>query len=89
MELDVRGRSVILTWKPPESDGGSPVTGYIVETSTLVGECTIHRDTIELPANQTVHREQDVNPSEFYLWRVAARNASGTGPYFDCEFISI
>lgn len=28
---DIKEDSVTLTWKPPKSDGGSLVTGYIVE----------------------------------------------------------
>ncbi len=28
---DIKGTSVVLDWKAPDSDGGSPITNYLVE----------------------------------------------------------
>ena len=28
---DIKGTSVVVNWKAPDSDGGSPITNYIVE----------------------------------------------------------
>ncbi|MDQ1475854.1 MAG: hypothetical protein QOE62_1083 [Actinomycetota bacterium] len=67
--------SVLVRWKPPLSDGGSPVTGYIVTPST---------GGVALPprlfgATATTGTVTGLTDGQSYSFTVAAVNALGTG----------
>jgi hypothetical protein len=69
--VDAGNGEATVSWQPPASDGGTPITGYIVtansgESCTTKGElrCTV-------PA---------LNNGFIYTFTVKARNAAGTGP---------
>jgi predicted phage tail protein len=68
-----------LTWSPPVSNGGSPVTGYRVtrdgQDSTGGGSYS----TI-LPATARAFRFTLLNPAAGYTFTVSAVTAVGTGP---------
>lgn len=66
------GRSVAVSWTPPASDGGSPVTGYTV---TRTGGAAV-----EVPATTNAWLWSGLEPGAPYTFTVAAINASGTGP---------
>ncbi len=63
--------SVTIVWTPPASNGGSPITGYVITPSSgspvTVGNVTT--DTVTGLTNGTP-----------YTFTVAAINAAGTGP---------
>ena len=74
---DVTSTSLTIKWKPPDTDGGSPITNYVVEqserfsprwnkiSSDNLTECEF---TIKnLPEGQT------------YQFRVSAQNKAGVG----------
>ena len=72
---DLSPTSVTLTWTPPSSDGGSPITGYTVEMkdkfSTRWTKATrelISETTVVLP---------DLKEKEEYQFRVIAENKAG------------
>lgn len=74
---DVKADSVMLSWKPPKSDGGSPVTKYLIEKCdtkknrwTAVGE---------VDAQTLSYNVQKLLEDQPYLFRVSAINAEGQG----------
>ena len=51
MPDEVRAEHVKLSWQPPEDDGGTPITNYLVrymdiDTGEWVSACTVSRRTI-------------------------------------------
>lgn len=64
-----------LSWSPPESDGGLPVTSY-----------TIYRDGVPvatLDAGTTSWSEAGLTPFHAYSYAVSGTNAVGEGPRSD------
>ncbi len=67
---------IMITWMPPDDDGGSPVTGYRVYRSHDGEDSMIH----EGPANITLYADDDVIHEQTYHYRVSALNDAGEGP---------
>lgn len=66
-----------LTWEAPEYDGGSPITGYVIELrnrASIKWEPTMTTGADELSAVLT-----DVVENEEYFFRVRAQNMVGVG----------
>lgn len=72
---------MVLTWKAPEHDGGSPILGYTVEKRDTFmnmwsGCGKVDKDTLSI-------RVSGLFEGQSYLFRVAAENQCGRGEY--CE----
>ena len=67
---------VDLKWTPPASDGGSPITGYIVEKKDKWGDW---EKAAEVPADQTTATVPDLIQGQPYEFRVRAVNKAGPG----------
>lgn len=70
-----------VTWSPPETDGGSPITNYILEyrsESTATWKRVTQEKLLE-----TKYTAKGLKDSELYEFRVAAENKAGVGPYSD------
>jgi len=68
---------VILTWTAPSNNGGTPITGYLVERSTSSsGPWT------QLPTGSTTpsYTATGLTNGTLYYFRVSGINAVGTGP---------
>jgi hypothetical protein len=63
---------VVLTWRPPASTGGSPVTGYV---ACRTGGATCQT----LPATATTATFGSLNRKTSYTFTVRATNSVGTG----------
>lgn len=71
----VKGTAVTLTWSPPVSLGGTPVTGYRVWIKRAGGDWRQLKPTTEVPR----YTVGDLRKGD-YWFKVAARNAVGWGP---------
>ena len=67
-----------ITWTAPADDGGSPVTGYVVEES-IDGSAYTERDRPS--ATPTEVEFTGLTPGATYQYRIAAINAEGTGAF--------
>jgi hypothetical protein len=85
---NVSSQSVSLSWKPPKSDGGSPITNYIVErlefNADIQVEATWNRSAI---TRLTYFIDDFVTPSSKYQYRVIAQNLQGRST--PCEPTSV
>jgi len=68
-------RKVTLSWSPPASTGGSPVTAY----SVMRGDSAANLTLIATVGNVTSYVDTDVNAGQRYFYAVLARNAVGGG----------
>ncbi|XP_015183294.1 PREDICTED: twitchin isoform X5 [Polistes dominula] len=67
---------VDLAWTPPANDGGSPITGYIIEKKDKYGEW---EKAVEVPGDQTSATVPDLIEGQPYEFRVRAVNKAGPG----------
>jgi len=74
---EVTKDSAVLTWKAPESDGGSPITGYVVERS-LAASARWLRVNKQTVTELRLRVEELVEDNE-YMFRVIAENKVGQG----------
>ena len=68
-----RKKSVVLTWKPPRSAQGAPVTGYRVSSSAVGRGMTVS-------ANKTKVRIKRLRRGKKHTFSVAALNEMGLSP---------
>ena len=70
------GGAVSVSFTPPTSDGGSPITGYIATCASTDGGATKSKSGAASPLLVT-----GLTNGNHYHCRVRASNAVGTGPY--------
>jgi len=75
---DVTKESCVLTWTPPESDGGTEITGYLVERST--GQSARWIRVTKDPVPDATLTVTDLIEDNEYEFRVIAINKVGEGP---------
>ena len=74
---DVTSVSCHLTWNPPQSDGGTPVTGYIIERRTDVDGRWIQLKKVKPTTNDL--DVTDLSEGQKYEFRIIAENKVGAG----------
>jgi titin len=72
--------SCIVTWSPPTTDGGSPVTGYQLEHRLIDRLNWVRADSSQLISG-TCHRVTGLADGQSYQFRVAAENRVGLGDW--------
>lgn len=75
--FDVSRDGMTLTWYPPEDDGGSQVTGYIVERKEVRADRWVRVNKV--PVTMTRYRSTGLIEGLEYEHRVTAINMRGTG----------
>lgn len=77
---DISQNTLTLQWKPPESDGGSPIESYIVERRdksakewNVVGQVEAKGDGIHQIVDDKVVEDKE------YYYRLKAVNKAGPG----------
>ncbi|KAI8488689.1 Titin-like, partial [Branchiostoma belcheri] len=74
---DVQPDSVTLSWKPPDSDGGSEVTNYIIEKSDNRGATWVY---VSSGVKRTICKVGKLVRNKEYSFRISAENRFGVGP---------
>ena len=75
---DYYTNKITITWTPPESDGGSPITGYFVERKEKTSSrwVRVTKETI----TETTLTVTGLTEGTEYQFRVYAENLAGPGP---------
>ena len=74
--VPARGKGIQLSWSPPASNGGSPITGYNVYRGTVPGGETL----LTSVGNVTSFKDTTTTRGQTYYYTVKALNAVGEGP---------
>ncbi|KAI6175533.1 hypothetical protein M3Y97_00699600 [Aphelenchoides bicaudatus] len=72
--------AITLQWTRPLSDGGSPITGYVLEKRLYNQNAPWERATFGT-ITDVRYRVTGLTPQKTYEFRVAALNAAGQGEY--------
>ncbi|MEL6890916.1 MAG: fibronectin type III domain-containing protein [Actinomycetota bacterium] len=75
---DASGTAVTLTWSAPGNDGGSPLTGYVLDGSVVGGSAVV--SGLTLSASSTTHTVTGLTTGTTYRFTIVARNGVGQGP---------
>ena len=84
MVTDVHKHSMTLTWQPPASDGGAPITGYIIEirdTSVQGSWTRVDRVRPHIYHYTISHLTEGHN----YVFRIIAENGIGRSHPLDAR----
>jgi len=73
---DITGNSMHLAWKSPEDDGGSAITGYIVEVKQL--DRDMWSDLATTNQRELQFTATGLKLGKLYAYRVSAKNKYGT-----------
>jgi len=75
--------SAKLSWKPPSNDGGSPLTGYIIEKKE--GRRTTWARCDKISPDVTTYNVKNLTEGTEYLFRVTAENKIGVSPVLETD----
>ncbi|XP_074843924.1 fibronectin type-III domain-containing protein 3A isoform X1 [Carettochelys insculpta] len=77
-----KAKEIQLRWGPPQADGGSPITCYGLEMSSV--ETDEHREVYQ--GSDVECTVSNLLPGKTYSFRLRAANKAGFGPYSEkCE----
>lgn len=76
--------SVSLSWRIPNTDGGAPISNYIIETRAPGASSRWVRANKET-VSDTNYKVAGLREGKYYDIRVGAENAAGVGPYAEIK----
>ena len=79
--IDTTKTSVTLSWGSPLSDGGTPLLGYVVESSVEGLDDWCNSNVGISSTHSTVFVVTGLRAEQTYIFRIAAINAMGKGEY--------
>lgn len=71
-----------LKWQAPSSDGGSPITNYVVEKRDVRRKAW---QSVDTTVKELKYSVTPLNEGSLYVFRVAAENAVGMGEFCELE----
>lgn len=71
-----------LKWQVPSSDGGSPITNYVVEKRDVRRKAW---QTVDTTVKELKYTVTPLNEGSLYVFRVAAENAVGMSEFCELE----
>ncbi|WP_016730653.1 outer membrane protein assembly factor BamB family protein [Saccharolobus islandicus] len=74
LSIDVGSNFIKLTWKPPASTGGSPITNYVIYEGSSPHDMKM---LVALSPNQTYYVDYQVIEGSTYYFEVVAVNSEG------------
>lgn len=80
--INITKNTADLKWTPPERDGGSPITNYIVEKRDVRRKGW---QTVDTTVKETKCSVTPLSEGSLYVFRVAAENAVGQSDYCELE----
>ena len=84
---DIQKTSVVITWKPSENDGGSPITGYYIEMREAP-KSSWQRVTTVSP-DITSYCVQNVKEKKDYFFKIYAENLVGRSDALASDGVTI
>ena len=82
--VGVQKREAKLKWTKPRDDGGSPITGYVIEHRVEGGFKWVVANEGEI-VTDTSYKVTDLKDNTNYDFRVAATNKAGVGEYTETD----
>ena len=80
---DVTDKSAMLSWKPPKSDGGLPLSGYIIERRDNKRSNWVKVDKVT--PDTTTYKASNLSEGNVYNFRITAENKEGLGPALETK----
>lgn len=74
---NLEGSGIYLSWNAPSSNGGTPISGYVLCRGSTPGSIT---GCVTLPANRTGYLDSNnLAPGQTYYYTIKALNSQGQG----------
>jgi fibronectin type 3 domain-containing protein len=71
-----KGKGISLSWSPPASNGGAPISGYVIYRGATPGS----EVRLTSVGSVTSYKDTSVTRGATYYYEVAAVNSAGEGP---------